>query len=141
MASIRREIVVEAPVDGIWAAVREVGAPHERLVPGFLTDCRMDGDARIVTFANGLVVRELIVDIDDHARRLVWAAVGGKLTHHNASLQVFADGPTRSRVVWTADLLPNELAGYVAGLIEQGLGVMKHTLEAESRPLADQRLR
>jgi carbon monoxide dehydrogenase subunit G len=141
MASIRREIVVEAPADEIWAAVRDVGAPHERLVPGFLTDSRMDGDARVVTFANGVVVRELIVDIDDRARRVVWAAVGGKLTHHNASLQVFADGPARSRVVWTADLLPNELAGYVTGLIEQGLGVMKQTLEAQTRPLADQRFR
>jgi hypothetical protein len=75
------------------------------------------------------VARELIVDVDDSARRLVWAVVGGRLTHHNASMQVFADGQGRSRVVWVADLLPNELAGHVSGLIEQGLGVMKQTLE------------
>ena len=69
------------------------------------------------------------MDVDDSARRLVWAVVGGRLTHHNASMQVFADGQGRSRVVWVADLLPNELAGHVGGLIEQGLGVMKQTLE------------
>ncbi len=76
-----------------------------------------------------MVARELIVDVDDEARRLVWAVVGGRMTHHNASLQVFADGEGRSRVVWIADLLPNELAGYISGLIEQGMAVMKKTLE------------
>jgi len=83
-----------------------------------------------VTFASGLVARELIVDVDDAARKLVWAVVGSpRLTHHNASMQVFADGERRSRVVWIADVLPNEIAGYIAGLIEEGLGTMKKTLE------------
>jgi hypothetical protein len=77
-----------------------------------------------------MVARELIVDIDDAARRLVWSVVGSpRMTHHNASMQVFADGERRSRVVWIADLLPNEIAGYIAGMIEQGLGTMKKTLE------------
>ena len=129
MASIRQEISIEAGADHVWDAVRDFGAPHTRLAPGFLVDARLEGDARVVTFANGLVARELIVDVDDKARRLVWAAVGGRLTHHNASMQVFAEGEGRSRVVWIADLLPDELAGYVGGLIEQGLGVMKQTLE------------
>ena len=129
MASIRREIRIEAPADRIWAAIRDVGAAHTRLAPGFVVDTRLVEGARVVTFGSGVVARELIVDIDDEARRLVWAVVGGKLTHHNASLQVFADGSGRSLVVWIADLLPNELAGYIAGMIEQGMGVMKKTLE------------
>ena len=129
MASIHKEIVIEAHPEQIWAAVRDVGAPHKRLAPGFLVDTRLEGDARVVTFANGLVVRELIVDLDDTARRLVWAVVGERLTHHNASMQVFAEDEGRSRVVWIADLLPHELAGYVGGLIEEGLGVMKQTFE------------
>jgi carbon monoxide dehydrogenase subunit G len=128
MASIHREIHIDAPAAEVWDAVRDVGAPHKRLAPGFLTDTCMDGDARIVTFANGLVARELIVDVDDAARRLAWAVVGGRLTHHNASMQVFADGDERSRVVWIADLLPHELGGHIAGLIEQGLSVMQQTL-------------
>jgi hypothetical protein len=94
-----------------------------------VVDTRLEDGARIVTFGTGFVVRELIVDVDDTARRLVWAAVGGRLTHHNASMQVFAEGEKRSRVVWIADLLPHELAGYVTGLIEQGLGVAKQTLD------------
>jgi len=120
-------------VEQVWAAVRDVGAVHKRLAPGFAVDTRLDADARVVTFANGLVVRELIVDIDDEARRLAWAAVGGRLTHHNASMQVFADTEGRSQVVWIADLLPNELAGYVGTLIDQGLAAMKPTLEGRTR--------
>jgi len=130
MASIRKEIVVTAPVEDVWAAIRDVGAPHKRLAPGFLVDTRLEGDARVVTFANGLVARERIVDVDDAARRLCWAVVGSpRLTHHNASLQVFAEGGGRSRVVWIADLLPDEIAGDIRGLIEQGMAVMKKTLE------------
>jgi carbon monoxide dehydrogenase subunit G len=131
MASIHKEIRIDRGPDDVWEAVRDWGAPHKRLAPGFLVDSRVEGDARIVTFANGLVARELIVDVDDLSRRLVWAVVGGRLTHHNASMQVFADGDGRSRVVWIADLLPSELAGQIAGLIEQGLGVMKRTLETQ----------
>ena len=130
MASIRREIVIEASPERIWDAVRDVGAVHERLAPGFVVDTRLQAGARVVTFANGLVARELIVDVDDEARRLAWAVVGSpRLTHHNASMQVFDDGDRGSRVVWIADLLPNEIAGTIAAMIEEGLGTMKKTLE------------
>jgi carbon monoxide dehydrogenase subunit G len=128
MASIHREIAVTAPPAEVWDAVRDVGAPHKRLAPGFLTDTRMEGDARVVTFANGIVARELIVDVDDGARRLAWSVVGGRMTHHNASLQVFEAAEGGSRVVWIADLLPHELRDAIAGLMDQGMAVMQHTL-------------
>jgi hypothetical protein len=129
MASIRKEMVIEARPEDVWAAVRDVGAVHRRLAPGFVVDCRLDGDARIVTFASGLVARELIVDIDDAARRLVWAVVDGRPTHHNGSLQIFAEEGGRSRVVWIADLLPNDLSGSIGGMMEQGMRAMQQTLE------------
>jgi len=135
MASIRREVLVTARPDDVWSAVRDVGAIHTRLAPGFVVATRMDGDARIVTFGNGMEVRELIVDVDDQARRLVWSAVGGRLSHHNASMQVADEGGGRTRLVWIADLLPNELASYVAGLMEQGLSAAKKTLEAAEAPV------
>ena len=133
MASIRKETVIEARPEEIWDAIRDVGAIHRRLAPGFVVDTKMDGDARIVTFGNGLVARELIVDIDQDHRRLAWSVVGGRLTHHNASLQVFPDGEGRSRVVWIADLLPHVLGPTIAGMIEQGMGVMKQTLERAAK--------
>ena len=131
MASIHREVAVEASPDLVWDAIRDVGAVHERLAPGFVVDTRLEEGARIVTFGNGVVARELIVDVDEAARRLVWSVVGGRMTHHNASLQVFTEG-AKSRVVWIADLLPNEVAPYIAGMIDQGMAVMKKTMEAQA---------
>ena len=128
MASIRKDITIDAPPDAVWAAFRDVGAVHERLAPGFVTDCRMDGDdARIVTFANGLTVRELIVDVDDVARRLAYSARGGRSTHHSASFQVFAEG-ARTRLVWIADVLPHEVAKPIGEMMEAGGQVMQRTL-------------
>ena len=132
MASIRKEIFVDARAESVWAAIRDVGALHTRLVPGFVVDTRLEGDARIVTFGNGMVVRELIVDLDDAARRLAWSARGGQLSHHNASVQVLADGDGKSRIVWIADLLPNERAGDIRAMIEQAAAIMKPTLEARA---------
>ncbi len=128
MASIRREISINASPEHVWSAVRDVGALHTRLVPGFVIDTKLEDGARMVTFFNGSVVRELIVDVDDGDRRIAWAVVGSRMTHHNASLQVFAENG-RTRGVWIADLLPHELAAQIAGMIEQGLSAMKRTME------------
>ena len=131
MASIRREISINASPEHVWSAVRDVGALHTRLVPGFVVDTKLEDGARMVTFGNGSVARELIVDVDDQARRIAWAVVGTRMTHHNASLQLFAEnGGTRG--VWIVDLLPHEIAPQIAGLIEQGLSVMKRTMEGSA---------
>ena len=129
MASIRKEIPLAARAEEVWDALRDVGAVHRRLAAGFVTDTRLDGDARIVTFANGLVARELIVDVDDAARRVAYAVVGGRLSHHHATMQVMADGDGRCRLVWVADLLPHDMAGAIGGMMEQGSAAMKQTLE------------
>ncbi len=130
MASIRNEITIDARPADVWDALRDVGALHTRLVPGFVVDTKLEDGARIVTFGNGTVARELIVAVDDDARRVVWAVVGGRMTHHNASAQVFADGERRTRFVWIADVLPDDAAGDIDGLMEQGCAVIKRTLEA-----------
>jgi hypothetical protein len=133
MASIRKETIVDASADQAWDAIRDVGEVHRRVVAGFVRDCRMDGDARVVSFANGLVARELIVDVDDAARRLVWSARSERLQHHNASLQVFEEAPGRCRVVWIADLLPHAAAATVGAMMEEGVAAMRKTLAAHSR--------
>ena len=128
MASIRLEMNLHADPWNVWDAVRDVGAIHTRLAPDFVTDVKMDGDARIVTFANGMTAKELIVDVDDAARRLVWAVVEGRPTHHNGAIQVFPHNGG-CRLVWIADLLPHEMAPAIAGMIEQGLAAMQQALE------------
>jgi hypothetical protein len=131
MASIRREIVTSARPDDVWDAIRDIGALHTRLVPGFVVDTRLEPGVRVVTFGNGMVVTEPIVDIDDRARRLVWGAIGGPLTHYNGSVQVFPEGQSQSRVGWVADFLPNEAADQIRAMIEQGMAVMKTTLDRQ----------
>jgi hypothetical protein len=89
MASIRIETIVAASPEKVWDALRDVGAVHTRQARGFVTDCRLEEGARIVTFANGFVARELIVDIDDKNRRVAYAVTGSEsLSHHSASFQV-----------------------------------------------------
>ncbi len=129
MASIHKEVVIDAPAGTVWDAVRDVGAVHTRLVPNVLRDARLEADSRVVTFANGFVVRELIVALDDDRRRFAYAAVGGRTTHHNASIQVFPEGPSKSRLIWITDFLPDSAAGPIAALIEKGASDMKLTLE------------
>lgn len=129
MASIRKEIEIDADPDQVWAALRDFGAVHERLVPGFVVDARLDGDDRIVTFFNGSVLREVLIDLDDDARRLVWSIVDGPYTHHNGSAQVFASDEDRVRFVWVTDLLPDEMAEQTDAMMERGIGVIKQTLE------------
>jgi len=128
MASIRKEIIIDASPDHVWDALRDFGALHTRLVPGFVTDTKLDGDARIVTFANGTVAREVLVDSDDNKRRLVYAIKSDRLTQHSASAQVFAESDGRSRLVWIVDVLPNEVAPYMDAQMDQGAAAMQKAL-------------
>jgi carbon monoxide dehydrogenase subunit G len=130
VASIRKEIQIDASPEKVWDAVRDFGALHERLVPGFVTDCRMDGEDRIVTFANGAVMREVLIDLNHEERRLVWSIVDGPYRHHNGAVQVSADGDG-TRFVWTTDLLADDdIVQVTEQSMEAGVGVAKKTLEA-----------
>src|SRR3979409_112888 len=105
MASIHKDIPLDASAAEVWAAVRDFGRPHQRLVPGFVLDARLEGDARVVTFANGTVARELLVSCAVAGRRLVYAVISERVNQHSASVQVLADGDTRSRLIWIVDVL------------------------------------
>ncbi|WP_332772452.1 SRPBCC family protein [Phenylobacterium sp.] len=129
MASIRKDIAVEVGADVAWSVLRQVDQAHKAFAP-VLTDCRMEGDARIVTFAGGMVVKELIVDVDDGARRVVYAVVDGAPVHHNASFQVFAEGDGRCRIVWITDVLPHSFLEVAGPLTEAGSTALKRNLEA-----------
>jgi Polyketide cyclase / dehydrase and lipid transport len=129
MATVRTEAVIDAPAELVWDAVRDWGALHERLVPGFVIDTRLDGTDRIVTFGSGLVVRELLIDLDDSGRRLVWSVVDGPYTHHNGVAQVFETEDGRTRFVWTADFLPHTVKPDLQPAMELGTQVVKRTLE------------
>jgi hypothetical protein len=126
MTSIHNRVALQASAADVWDAVRDFGALHTRLVPGFVTDCRLDGeDARVVTFANGLVARELLVSCDEKARRLAYAIVGGRASHYGAAVQVLEGDAGNSTLVWVIDVLPNELAEPIRAMAAQGVAAMK----------------
>ncbi|MEO8375040.1 MAG: SRPBCC family protein [Sphingomonas bacterium] len=130
MPAIHHQIHIERPPEFVWDAVRDVGALHSRLVPGFVTATEMlDGVAtptRRVTFANGAVADEVIVDNDDERRRLAWSIKS--VEHHNGVMTVL-DAEGGSLVTWTADVLPAELAERFSPMMAKGLSTMKAHLE------------
>lgn len=125
MASIHKDIPITAPAHDVWDAVRDFGALHTRLVPGFVLDTQLEGEARIVSFANGAVAREILVDCDEARRRLVYAVVSERVTQHSASVQVIADGEQCCRLIWIVDVLPHEIAPYMSGQMDQGAMAMQ----------------
>jgi len=125
MATVRKEIPLRASAAEVWDAIRDIGALHTRLVPGFVVDTRLEPGARIVTFANGMVVREPIVTLDDAAMRLVWSAEGAHTTHYNSSAQVVADGEAACRVIWISDFLPDVVAPDLDAAMTAGAASMQ----------------
>ncbi len=129
MATIIKEILIDVSPEKAWDALRDFGAVHEKLAPGFVTACRMDGDARVITFGNGMTIRELLVGSDDKARRVAYSAVGVAI-HHNASAQIFETDDGRTRFVWITDVLPNDAAARIESMMDQGAAVIRKTLAA-----------
>ncbi len=129
MGSIRKELQTRARADDVWAAIRDVGALHTRLVPGFVTDTRLEPGARVVTFVNDVTIREPIVALDDDLRRLVWTAEGGRAAHYNASIQVFSLPDGATSVVWIADFLPDAIEAYQSAAMTAGMAAMQRALD------------
>jgi hypothetical protein len=125
MASIHKEFLVDAAADAVWDAIADFGALHTRLVPGFVTDTQRDGADRLVTFGNGKIARERLVDCDAARKRLAYAIVSDRLKQHSASVQVIAESAVRCRVVWIADVLPNDIALYVDAQMDLGARAMQ----------------
>ena len=127
MATLRREIAVANDAVPVWQKLRDFGQVHTKVAPGFLIDLKMDSGDRIVTFFNGLVARERLITLDDENCRLVYSVVEGRASHYNAAVQVVPEG-LGSRVVWTIDLLPNELAPAIGGMMDAAVKVMAKAL-------------
>jgi carbon monoxide dehydrogenase subunit G len=134
MASIRKEFVVRCAPAQVWSALRDFGAVDRKLAAGFVTGCALEeeGAVRLVTFANGMQVRERLVALDEAQRRIVYAAQGGRATHHNASAQAIDAGDGSTRFVWITDLLPDAVAPAVEAMMDAGVRAMRATLEGQA---------
>ncbi|MEV0548934.1 SRPBCC family protein [Nocardia salmonicida] len=132
MASVHKEFLVDATPDAVWDVLRDFGAVHQRLAPDFVTDTRLDADTRTVTFADGTVVAERLVDLDPVSRRVAYTVVGGSLhpSHHHAWMQAVPEADGRTRFIWHTDVLPEALAAPIAESVEHGATVIRSALEA-----------
>jgi uncharacterized protein YndB with AHSA1/START domain len=140
MASIRHEIVIGASPEHVWDVLRDVGAVHERLLPGRVADSRIEDGQRFLTFPDGHVIRELIVAVDDANRRLAYSVIEGArppADYHHASFEVHPEGRRASRLVWTTDVLPHAAAARIRIVMERGATEMKEAIEAAAPTAAD----
>jgi hypothetical protein len=128
MATVRKEFRSPRSADEVWGVLRKFDAVHE-MAKGFVTATKMEpGGARVVTFANGMEVREWLVSSNDAERRLVYAIIDSpKYTHYSASAQVFEDG-AGSRFVWIVDFLPEEMTGLQSAAMDAGVAAMQAAL-------------
>ncbi len=133
MATIWWEQPVAAPAERAWAALRCVDKPHQLFAP-VLVDGSMAGDLREVTFANGLVVQERIISVDEERRRVAYAVIGEMFEHHSASMQILPAEDGDCRFVWISDFLPDSLIEVVQPLVEQGSAALAATIESGKAP-------
>ncbi len=130
MATIIRQTMIDVSPADAWAALRDFGAVHQRLAVGFVADCTLDApDVRTISFVSGAVAKERLVGVDDGARRLAYTVIDSslQLAHHHASAQIIED-VDGTRFVWTTDVLPDDLAPTVAGLMDAGIAAIGLTL-------------
>ena len=112
----------------MWDAVADFGAVHRRFAPGFVTDVELIPGARMVTFGDGSVVKELFLGADHAHRRLACSVVSPQLAHHSASFQVLDAGAGKCRLVWIADVPPDAMADYLSPRMEAGIAIAGRTL-------------
>ena len=122
-------LVVEAGSDEAWEALRRVGDAHKLFAP-VLVDGQLDGDTRTVRFANGMVVHERMLDVNDERRRVADTALDVPgMTYHHASMQIVDDG-TGPLPVHPDHRFPSTgNRRQPAPLIEQGAKALKSNLE------------
>lgn len=128
--TIGKTFVTNVPADQVWEALADVYALPTRLAAGFVTTSRRDGDDRLLTFANGMEVRERILAIDEAQRQVVYSAIGGEMSFHRAAATVTTRPDGQTQFDWTAQVSPAELAPGMDAMMEVGAAAIKRTLEA-----------
>jgi hypothetical protein len=131
MPSIRRDVVVDAAIETVWASLRDVGRARDLFAP-VLADSRLQGDVRSVRFANGMETRERILDVDEEHRRVAYTALDTPLDYHHGSMQLETAGPGRCVFIWITDFMPATAAEMLTPLIEQGTAALKRNVERDS---------
>ncbi len=124
MTAIVKEINLPLSADALWEKIADVGEIN-RFRP-LITACRLDGDTRFCTMANGAEIEEIITSIDSEHRRVGYTISKAPFPFdfHSGSMQVTPDDDG-SRLVWITDIKPDELAGQLGPLLDQAVQGIK----------------
>ena len=128
MASIRKELEISVSAAEAWGLLQPAEA-HRAFKP-VLTAARLDNGIRTATFANGMVVHEQILDVDNDHRRVAYAVKDAPgVTYHHATMEVIDRAPGRCQFVWITDFVPDNAAATIGPLVDAGAAALKANLE------------
>jgi hypothetical protein len=137
MTTVTRSTAIAASADRCWDALRDFGAIDKRLAVGFIIKTQLiSNDVREVSLANGVVLKERLVGLDDDAMRLAYTVIDDQvgITHHNGSVQIIPGADSaHCTILWITDILPDGLSDLVGALMDSALPAIKQTLEGEVR--------
>lgn len=120
------EFEIKATAAAVWAVVGDWAEGPVGMARGHVLGSHADGDTRVVTFADGTVVRERLVARQEETRRIAYSVVG--LEHDNAVMQIVPSVPGCCRFVWTRDVLPHDAAGPLEAAMAAAAPIIKATL-------------
>lgn len=117
MATINLETNLAVSADELWGKVKDVGSISAFL--DVISESSVDGDQRSCTMADGAVLAETIISIDDDLQRVAYTITDSPfgIEAHSASMQVTDLGEGRSMFQWTTDVKPDALAGALGPML------------------------
>ena len=122
MASATAELTMSASPDAVWPILRDFhGLPN--WMPGIETSVA-ECDDRVLSMMD-MTIRERLVKLDEDGRSVTYSIVdGAPVESHEATITVHdADGG--SRVTWDVTATPDDMAGLMQGIYQQGLEALK----------------
>lgn len=133
MATIRRELRIDAPPSEVWPLIGDPGSIH-RWFPGIVA-ARLDQDehgatVRHVSLASGLELAEVVVTNDPILRRFQYRITGGVFREHLGTVDVIDLGDGSSLAVYSTDASPDVMALVIGGATGVALENIKSLAEA-----------
>lgn len=128
MATIRHHITIDRSPDEVWKVVSDAGA-ISTWFPG-MESSSSDGATRTVVMGGGIELQEDIVTNDDELRRFQYRITPGAMPvdYHLGTIDVLPVGDT-SLVVYSAEIVPDDIAPLLSPALEGGLAGLKARIE------------
>jgi hypothetical protein len=110
MATIYRSARLSVSPDAAWDVVDRYTRSEVHIFQSCASERQVD-DYRVVVTLEGMELWERNITVDPQRRRAVYTVPGIPGTeHHQAEMRIDVDADGRAVLVWTTDLLPDELA-------------------------------